>query len=66
MTEPRPYLRLVSSIEPREALRQMALIFAGLDAEARGADVEPVADVDLAVDLERLARKLRASGRGIG
>ncbi len=65
MNRPR-HLRLVSSQEPPPAQqqpRQMVLVYAGLDADARGAETEPIVTANeiVAAQLEAIAQSLRAS-----
>ncbi len=46
MSAHRRHLRLVLSTTNPEPQRQMVLVYAGLDADARGAETEPVATAD--------------------
>ena len=59
----RRHLRLVSSTSNREPPRQMVLVFAGLDNEARGAETEPIITANdlVAAQLDEIARSLRES-----
>ncbi len=65
MSGRRGHLRLVPPCEEREAPAQQeaVLVYAGLDANARGADTEPVISANeiVAAQLEAIACGLRAS-----
>ena len=63
MSAHRRHLRLVSSMSEPEPQRQMVLVYAGLSADERGAEIEPVitANEIVAAQLEAIARSLRES-----
>ncbi len=58
------HLYLVSSSEQRPAQLTFGMPDA-LEPRTQSVDVEPVADVDVAAELERIAERLRARG-GLG
>lgn len=59
----RRHLRLVTESDQHQPPRQMTLVFAGLDADARGADTEPIITANelVVAQLEAIAQSLRAS-----